>query len=255
MRTFEACLLLLPGTAALCACRSEVLLGGDGSGLGGSTAHEAGADSSYAGDTGVDAPMVNDAGSSEGSSIDASEPGNDAADSYTVFVSSTLYNGNLGGLSGADSKCQDLAKAAGLTGTYKAWLSDTTTSASYRLTHAGVPYVLVDGTVVAQNWQQLISGGDLLHAIDKTESGGAPPIGTFQCGGSSPMVWTYTDPSGAPLGGGLDCSDWTSNTVATGFSGEADSAMSPWWTQTCQSGPSGSASTCADTAALYCMQQ
>ena len=69
------------------------------------------------------------------------------------------------------------------------------------------------------------------------------------------MVWTYTDPSGAPLDGGLDCSDWTSNTVATGFSGEADSAMSPWWTQTCQSGPSGSASTCADTAALYCMQQ
>jgi hypothetical protein len=170
-----------------------------------------------------------------------------------VFVSSALYDGNLGGLSGADAKCQALATAAGLAGTYAAWLSDATTSAAFRLAHSSVPYVLVDGTVVAQNWAQLVSGGRLLHAIDETESGGPPPIGTYQCGGSDPTVWTYTDPSGAPLGGGLDCSDWTSSVVAAAFTGTALAADSPFWTEYCQS-PTGPG-TCADTAALYCMQQ
>ena len=31
-----------------------------------------------------------------------------------VFVTSTTYDGNLGGLAGADQKCQDCAEAAGL---------------------------------------------------------------------------------------------------------------------------------------------
>jgi hypothetical protein len=221
-----------------------------------------------ASDARTEATVANDAGASD-ESTGASEGGDDAAPdapgeaaseaglkAHTVFVSSKLYDGNLGGLSGADSKCQALATAAGLTGTYKAWLSDSTTSAAYRLTHASAPYVLVDGTtVVAQNWNQLTSNGNLLHAIDKTESGGPPPVGTFQCGGSEPTVWTYTDPSGAPVGGGLDCSDWASSAVATAFTGVASGTDWPFWTQFCQSGPGASASTCADSAALYCMQQ
>jgi hypothetical protein len=233
-----------------------------------------------AADASTDGPLANDLGSS-GDTSALSEAGDDAvgsgdgdaapdapadaiesgpnpdvgATARIVFVSSALYDGNLNGLSGADMKCQTLAMAAGLTGTYEAWLSDSTTSAAFRLTHASVPYVLVDGTVVAQNWNALISGGDLLHAIDETESGGPPPVGTFQCGGSDPLVWTYTDPSGNPLGGGSDCSDWKSSTVAAAFTGAADIASWPNWTQDCQSGPGLSASTCADTAALYCVQQ
>src|SRR5215212_6677746 len=42
----------------------------------------------------------------------------------SVFLSSITYDGNLGGLSGADAKCQGLAAVAGLPGIYKAWLSD-----------------------------------------------------------------------------------------------------------------------------------
>src|SRR5207248_2675590 len=41
-----------------------------------------------------------------------------------VFVTSVMYDGNLGGLAGADAKCQARATAASLSGTYKAWLSD-----------------------------------------------------------------------------------------------------------------------------------
>ena len=43
-----------------------------------------------------------------------------------VFVTSANYTGDLGGLVGADSKCQALADSAGLDGNYKAWLSTNT---------------------------------------------------------------------------------------------------------------------------------
>src|SRR5262249_23852873 len=81
-----------------------------------------------------------------------------------VFVSSTTYTGNLGGLSGADAKCQSLATSAGHTGTFKAWLSDDLVDAKSRLTHAMMPYVLVDGTIVATGFNDLTSG-TLRHAI------------------------------------------------------------------------------------------
>src|SRR5207248_10614341 len=68
--------------------------------------------------------------------------------SKRVFVTSATYNRNLGVLAGADAKCQALASAAALTGTYKAWLSTSTINARDRVTQAGVPYTLVDGTVV-----------------------------------------------------------------------------------------------------------
>jgi hypothetical protein len=46
-------------------------------------------------------------------------------------------------LSGADAKCQSEANTAGLSGTYKAWLSSTTTNAANRLNHATVPYKMM----------------------------------------------------------------------------------------------------------------
>jgi hypothetical protein len=204
-----------------------------------------------AGESAADAPPEASADASvdatEGSAADA------VATGRVVFVSSALYDGNLGGLSGADSKCQGLASAAGLAGTYKAWLSDSTTAAASRLTHATTPYVLADGTVVAQGWSQLVGGGDLLHAVTETESGGPAPVGSFQCSPGEPTVWTNTDPYGKRLT--ANCSDWTSNTVAPGFVGVANTALSPWWTEDCESGPGLAQVTCADTAAIYCIQQ
>ena len=49
-----------------------------------------------------------------------------------AFVTSQLYNGNMGGLAGADARCQGLADAVGLPGTYRAWLSSATESPSTR---------------------------------------------------------------------------------------------------------------------------
>src|ERR1051326_3970478 len=42
---------------------------------------------------------------------------------FRVFVSSTTYDGNLGGFDGAAAKCQAVATAAGLGGTWAAWIS------------------------------------------------------------------------------------------------------------------------------------
>ena len=68
------------------------------------------------------------------------------------------YDGNLGGLAGADSKCQARADAAGLGGSWNAWLSDDAESASSRITRSSGPYTRVDGVLVANNWDDLTDG-------------------------------------------------------------------------------------------------
>jgi hypothetical protein len=73
-----------------------------------------------------------------------------------VFVTSSDYNGNTGGLAGADALCQDSADAAGIGGTWVAYLSDTGTNASTRI-GAG-PYVRLDGSTVATSLADLVDG-------------------------------------------------------------------------------------------------
>ena len=48
-----------------------------------------------------------------------------ARGSAYVFVTSETYTGNLGGVAGADDKCQALADQAGLPGVYMAWIADS----------------------------------------------------------------------------------------------------------------------------------
>lgn len=130
-----------------------------------------------------------------------------------VFVTSTTYKGDLGGLEGADAKCQERADAAMLTGTFKAWLSDGTDSPATRLTHsADIPYALVDGTVIAESYAAL-TAGPLQHGIDKTEAGGAPPVEPIF--GRS-VVWTGTRDDGTLYWQEHTCSNWTSSAGAEG---------------------------------------
>ncbi len=164
-----------------------------------------------------------------------------------VFVSSATYDGNLGGLAGADAKCQALADAAALPGTYKAWLSDSTGSPSTRFTQSTVPYVLVDGTVVANDWADLVDG-TLAHAIDKTELGGAPPVGNTSCaGGGYATVWSATSQSGTLASASLTCSNWTATTGGAywGVATQTNSFWSAW----CTGG------ICSWVSPLYCFQQ
>jgi len=122
------------------------------------------------------------------------------ANGKIVFVSSVNYTGNLGGLSGADSKCQALASAVpALSGkTFKAWLSNSTLSARDRLTHSTVPYILLNTTVVANNWADLVDG-TLQNPIILSEKNSQVLSG----------VWTGTDEYGDKRTD--TCSDWTSD--------------------------------------------
>lgn len=95
-------------------------------------------------------------------------------DVKTVFITSVhVAPGTLGGRSGADAHCQSLANAAGLSGTFMAWLSDASGSPSSLFTRSTDPYVLVDGTIVANNWADL-TDRSLDNPIMLTETGQVP---------------------------------------------------------------------------------
>jgi hypothetical protein len=153
-----------------------------------------------------------------------------------VFTTSTSYNGNLGGIPGADAKCAARAAAASLSGTYKAWLGDSATSPNASFTR-GVAYYLVDGTTrVAQSYADL-TDATLENAIAKNEFGS-----TF--GGSA--VWTNVAANGNPQAN--HCSDWSSaSSAVTGRTGQATSTGAAW--------TSLGTDNCNALRPLYCFQQ
>lgn len=158
-----------------------------------------------------------------------------------VFITSTVNEGNLGGLVGADAICSSLASAAGLAGTYKAWLADDSCGPAdgcRSFVQSTVPYVRVDGKRIADDWADL-TDGTLQATISIDETGASQ---------SSMAVWTNTLPSGFPESVD-DCGDWSS-----GFGGESGGVGSSFfdndfWT----SGPFPSA--CDNPSALYCFEQ
>lgn len=156
-----------------------------------------------------------------------------------VFVSSATQTGALGGLAGADATCQRLADSVRLAGTYRAWLSDGDQSPATRFTQASVPYTLVNGTEIAQNWADLTSG-TLRHAIDLMENSSAVTNPT--------TAWTDTRKSGEAGTTGLNCDGWTSIAAAeAGFYGSATSTASAW--------TSSYYFNCTSPRRLYCFQQ
>jgi hypothetical protein len=162
-----------------------------------------------------------------------------------VFVSSVMFTGDMGGLLGADAECQALAGAAGLGGTYMAWLSDDMESPATRMVQSAEPYVRVDGVQVAPNWAGLIDG--VLDApINVTELGGAPPIGNTSCaGGGFPTVWTSTASNATSQGSA--CGNFAS-ILGSGRWGRAD-VTDGSWTSWCVGG------TCDWLSPIYCVQQ
>jgi hypothetical protein len=122
---------------------------------------------------------------------------------WRVFVSSTADSGGeIQGLSSADAACQFAANQAGLGGTWKAWLSDSTTSASQRLHHSTIPYKLLDGAQIADDWNDL-TDGSLQNIINIDQTG--QELGVLD----NNAVWTGTFADGT--GAGDYCNDWTSS--------------------------------------------
>lgn len=159
--------------------------------------------------------------------------------SKKIFVT-YAGTGNLGGLAGADVKCQQKANTAGLDGVFKAWLSSSTVSASSRLYPSSQPYKLVNGVEVASNWGDL-TDGTLKNPINLNEKGHTV----------NSTVWTGTNSNGASysLNGNTPeyfCFDWTRD-YGGGNIGQS-SFKDKYWT-------SKQGDFCGTARYLYCFEQ
>ena len=179
----------------------------------GTTGTTAGAESSS---TGPALPVCGD-GVVEGD--ETCDDGNDApgdgcqecAKDSIVFVTSEVYQGfAIGGLYLADQRCSTLAAKARLPNflTFKAWLSTPSMSAADRLLHSRGRYVLVNGLVVAQNWDALTSG-----TLDN------PIMVDEHSETRDDAVWTGTLASGQPALGSEFCEDWDDDSGLLKFGG------------------------------------
>lgn len=158
-----------------------------------------------------------------------------------VFVTNTTYTGALGGLAGADQKCQSSADGAGLGGIWVAWLSDSVTAASTRVTQTTANYVRIDGVIVANGWTDL-TDGSLDVAINITETGVAPTD-------TNNYVFTFTNANGTiyTVSPTYHCENWTNGTSS--FSARLGNRTSTsTWT-------SAAGSTCNNARHLYCFEQ
>lgn len=171
----------------------------------------------------------------------------DGGGAKVIFASSDdTFTGNLGGVAGADATCNTLAANAGLSGNFKAWLGTYVPLGSNPLshfTHASVPYVLTDGTQVARDFFQLISGV-LENHIDLDENGD-PADGDF--------VWTGVEHDGRANPSNETCLSWTTGSVSEfgrfGRTGDVGSQFFPGeWTDP------GHA-TCNVLRRIYCFEQ
>ena len=162
-----------------------------------------------------------------------------------VFVSGTSFVGTqIDGLEGADELCQQLADEAGLEGTFRAWLSDSTGTPASRMTFSTGDYRLVDDTLIAQGWQDLLDG-ELIHPIDVTEDG-SPAPDTFICQGGE--VWSNTTADGQLQLIDQHCEGWgrAGFIGATGNHGAMDGG---WTASSCTN------VTCSSALPIYCFEQ
>lgn len=133
------------------------------------------------------------------------------AGSKVVFVTDDTYSGALGGLAGADEKCQTAADDAGLNGIYLAWLSTgpglilgtPSIDPQSRFIRHNVPYIRTDGTKVADHYADLVDG-TIDAPINHTE------FGTQLFSMPDPVLfWSTTSANGEGLIPSLNDDEWT----------------------------------------------
>lgn len=143
-------------------------------------------------------------------------------DCRVVFVTSVPTDANLGGLAGADARCNELAgkstHPAVQPRSFVAWLSGATSPANGRHVRGGTRYVRPDGVVIANNWNDL-TDGTLIAPINVDEKG-ATVMGQD--------VWTGTTKDG--FSSKNTCVDWTttSDKTTAGQIGRTDKIDESW---------------------------
>jgi hypothetical protein len=126
-------------------------------------------------------------------------------------------------------------------GHLQAWLSDAFTSAASRLAHWNGPIVLPNGTVVANDWNDLTDG--ILKTAPIIDESGHDVTRAF-----GPLeVWTNATVTGGI--GAAECGRWSTTAPGTkGAVGHHSTILSGWteWNPYLD---------CISFARLYCLQQ
>lgn len=163
-------------------------------------------------------------------------------ENHRIFVSSTTYSGGqIASQSSAQTKCTELAKAAGLVRTYKAILSTQADPATNYLDITGSIYIFTDAetkklvaSTVSDLWDAEV-GNTLLNGVDRDES-----YNTV----TGERVWTGTNNNGGTAN--ANCDDW--NDVAqTGWYGLTAAVDDTWLEKDTAS--------CSNSYRIYCISQ
>jgi hypothetical protein len=159
-----------------------------------------------------------------------------------VFVSSATYKaGDLMGPYLADALCLSLAKQAGLPSyqRFKAWLSDSDEHARDRIHRTRGRLVMVNGLVLAADWDSLLAGA-LDNPLEVTETSE-----TYHG-----KVWTGTKADGTAADS-EHCADWTTNSVTkTAYYGYSDEPTFEWTLADQPDNPGA----CPAPFAIYCFE-
>jgi hypothetical protein len=236
--------------------------GGAGSSAGGTASAGTATGGSATGGGSAGTAAGGTAGTSAGSGGGGGAGGAGSKSKTTFFVTSdTSMTGKLGGLAGADKRCQDLAAKAGFGDrTFHAYLSTATVNAKDRI-GAG-PWVNALGTIVAADLTALhaAKGNIDIFGVDENKM---KINGQWNSSADNQHdILTGSMPDGT-VQAGKTCMDWTSDSdQANAQIGHCD-GMGPGmattgtytsWNSSHENGPGG----CADTkpkggaGRLYC---
>lgn len=152
---------------------------------------------------------------------------------YAFVTSAQFAPGDLGDTSGADDECQSAADAAGLPGTYMAWLASSSQLPHDVLNGTGAAgWLRPDGQPVAEQLGDLVRH-ELLY-----------PMVIDELGANQGQASVLTGMSDELKAVGETCSDWTQTSADLTATGRASAGGAAW--------SSGFTSSCVADARLYC---
>jgi hypothetical protein len=182
-----------------------------------------------------------DGGPVDGGPVDAdahdasrSDAGSDGGGPLVVFVTSSTFEGDFGGILAGDFRCNAAALSAGLSGVFVAWLSSGAGDARDRVTGAG-PWHSPSGTLHFSNRSHLLGLAAPVNRTFETESGAPLPSDTF--------AWTGTRAEGTVSSD--TCNSWMSRS-ASGIGGYPNDESKSWTDEMTHG--------CGNAYRLYCFE-
>ncbi len=169
-------------------------------------------------DAAVAASDAEAGGGSDGGTSDGSTDG--GAVTHYVFLTRAVYDANMGGITGADERCQASAKAAKLAGVYVAWISDSNTDAK--------DHVKGNGPWLEPKTEKVLFA-DHAALLGFPE---APLVRDEYGDPAKERWWTGTSANG--IRNAKNCGDWASNAqFAGGMTGTRTGTARPGkeWTE------------------------